>query len=73
MERIERLKEDNAWSFRQMKRFKGPVLAKAHWDYVLDEMVRRLSLLSSQHLSPMSFRVARDGSRRISKRKEGGN
>jgi chromatin modification-related protein VID21 len=39
MERIEQLKHDNQWSFRQMKRFKGPTVAKVHWDYVLDEMV----------------------------------
>ncbi|GHJ89496.1 hypothetical protein NliqN6_5898 [Naganishia liquefaciens] len=38
MERIEQLKTENAWSFRQMKRFKGPVMGKVHWDYVLDEM-----------------------------------
>ncbi|KAJ9112645.1 hypothetical protein QFC19_000665 [Naganishia cerealis] len=38
MERIEQLKEDNQWSFRQMRKFKGPTVAKVHWDYVLDEM-----------------------------------
>ncbi|KAJ9095236.1 hypothetical protein QFC21_005602 [Naganishia friedmannii] len=38
MERIEQLKHDNQWSFRQMRRFKGPTVAKVHWDYVLDEM-----------------------------------
>lgn len=42
MERIEQLKADNAWSFRQMKRFKGPAMGKVHWDYMLDEMVSTL-------------------------------
>jgi hypothetical protein len=26
-----------------MKRFRGPVMGKVHWDYVLDEMVRTFS------------------------------
>lgn len=40
MQQVEQLKEKGKWSFRQPKRSKGPVLAKVHWDYLLDEMVR---------------------------------
>lgn len=38
MDRIEQLKSQGLWSFRQPKRVKGPVERKSHWDYVLDEM-----------------------------------
>ncbi len=41
MERVETLKEENRWSFRQGKKFRGPVVPKSHWDYLLDEMVSR--------------------------------
>ena len=40
MERIEVLKNEGRWAFRQMKKQKGPVIPKSHWDHVLDEMVR---------------------------------
>lgn len=40
MEKIEQLKEEEKWSFRQRKKFRGPAIAKSHWDYMLDEMVR---------------------------------
>ena len=39
LERIEKLKQEGRWSFRQPKKQKGPVLAKSHWDWLLDEMV----------------------------------
>lgn len=40
MERIEQVKAENNWSLKQMKKQKGPFVPKAHWDYVMDEMVR---------------------------------
>jgi hypothetical protein len=39
LERIEQLKAQNAWSFRQIRKQKMPQVAKTHWDYLLDEMV----------------------------------
>jgi len=40
LERVEQLKDEGAWSFRQMKKFRGPPLTggKSHWDWMLDEM-----------------------------------
>ncbi|KAL7009510.1 RNA polymerase II transcription elongation factor SpEAF [Cystobasidiomycetes sp. EMM_F5] len=38
MERIEQLKSDKTWSFRQLRKQRGPGTHKAHWDYLLDEM-----------------------------------
>lgn len=38
-ERIEELKADKKWSFRQPKKQRTGVVPKAHWDHVLDEMV----------------------------------
>ncbi|KAG9122365.1 chromatin modification- protein VID21, partial [Ceratobasidium sp. 392] len=38
MQRIEQLKLDGAWSFRQPKKQRGPVMSKTHWDYSMDEM-----------------------------------
>ncbi|KAH7334166.1 hypothetical protein B0J17DRAFT_675602 [Rhizoctonia solani] len=38
MQRIEQLKQDGAWSFRQPKKQRGPALPKTHWDYLMDEM-----------------------------------
>ncbi|BGP44949.1 RNA polymerase II transcription elongation factor SpEAF [Rhodotorula kratochvilovae] len=37
-ERIEQLKNERAWSFRQPKKQRTGVVPKAHWDHVLDEM-----------------------------------
>ncbi|KAI1794548.1 hypothetical protein LXA43DRAFT_995526 [Ganoderma leucocontextum] len=38
-ERIEKLKDSGAWSFRQPKKQRGVGgLTKTHWDYLLDEM-----------------------------------
>ena len=39
MERIEAKKNEGRWSLRQPKKLKGPMIPKAHWDYLLDEMV----------------------------------
>ena len=36
--RVDELKRDGAWSFRQPKRVRGPAERKTHWDYLLDEM-----------------------------------
>ncbi len=38
MERIDQLKEEERWSFRQRKKFRGPPMPKSHWDWMLDEM-----------------------------------
>ncbi|KAJ1028248.1 hypothetical protein NDA13_003692 [Ustilago tritici] len=38
MARIEKLKAQGEWSFRQPKKQKGPVVRKAHWDHMLEEM-----------------------------------
>lgn len=38
MARIDQLKSQGHWSFRQPKRIKGPVERKTHRDYLLDEM-----------------------------------
>ena len=45
MKRINELKSEGRWSFRQPKKVRGPALYKAHWDYLLDEMVSPLSLV----------------------------
>ncbi|BGP04928.1 Chromatin modification-related protein EAF1 [Rhodotorula toruloides] len=37
-ERIEQLKAERKWSFRQPKKQRTGVVPKAHWDHVLDEM-----------------------------------
>lgn len=39
MARIEKLKSKNEWSFRQIKKQKGPVVRKSAWDHLLEEMV----------------------------------
>jgi len=40
IERIELLKNDGRWSFRQPKKQRGiGGSVKSHWDYLLDEMV----------------------------------
>jgi len=40
LERIESLKHDGRWSFRQPKKQRGiGGLVKTHWDYLMDEMV----------------------------------
>ncbi len=38
MERVEQLKQEERWSFRQPKKFRGPIIPKSHWDWMLDEM-----------------------------------
>ncbi|KAG9084580.1 chromatin modification- protein VID21, partial [Ceratobasidium sp. 392] len=38
MQHIEQLKLDGAWSFRQPKKQRGPVMSKTHRDYLMDEM-----------------------------------
>lgn len=43
MERIEAKKNDGRWSLRQPKKLRGPPIPKGHWDYLLEEMVRRTS------------------------------
>jgi chromatin modification-related protein VID21 len=41
LERIDKLKDDGKWSFRQVKRQRGiGGLTKTHWDHLMDEMVR---------------------------------
>lgn len=38
LERIEQLKQERTWSFRQLKKQRATITQKAHWDYLLDEM-----------------------------------
>jgi hypothetical protein len=39
LERVEELKDEGAWAFRQMKKARGPPgIGKSHWDWLLDEM-----------------------------------
>ncbi|KAF9350215.1 chromatin modification- protein VID21, partial [Mortierella sp. AD094] len=38
MQRIEALKAGNRWSFKQIKKHRGPARTKTHWDHLLDEM-----------------------------------
>ncbi|KAF8583656.1 hypothetical protein K439DRAFT_1201628 [Ramaria rubella] len=38
LERIEKLKQEGRWSFRQPKKQKGPIIAKSNWDWMIDEM-----------------------------------
>ena len=40
MERIEAKKQDERWSLRQPRKLRGATVPKAHWDYLLEEMVR---------------------------------
>lgn len=40
MERIEQKMENGRWSLRQPKKTKAPPIRKAHWDHLLEEMVR---------------------------------
>ncbi|KAJ1816977.1 chromatin modification- protein VID21, partial [Coemansia sp. RSA 2598] len=39
MERIDELKEKGKWSFWQPQKHRAPPRGKAHWDYLLDEVV----------------------------------
>lgn len=38
MQRIETLKAGNRWSFKQIKKHRGPARTKTHWDHLLEEM-----------------------------------
>lgn len=39
LERVDQLKDQGAWSFRQLKKSRGPPMSgKSHWDWLLDEM-----------------------------------
>jgi chromatin modification-related protein VID21 len=40
MERIEQKMANGRWSLRQPKKLKAPPVRKAHWDHLLEEMVR---------------------------------
>jgi hypothetical protein len=39
LDRIEKLKEQNIWSFKQLKPQVHPPRPKVQWDYMLEEMV----------------------------------
>lgn len=47
MGRIEQLKQEGRWSFRQPKKQKGPPVGKSSWDWMLEEMVRRFAFALS--------------------------
>ncbi|KAJ1643907.1 chromatin modification- protein VID21, partial [Dispira simplex] len=38
LQRVEVLKNQNQWSFRQLEKHEAPTRTKTHWDYLLDEM-----------------------------------
>ena len=42
LDRVDRLKENNLWSFKQLKRQAHPPRKKVQWDYMLEEMVNLL-------------------------------
>ena len=42
LDRVDRLKESNLWSFKQLKRQAHPPRQKVQWDYMLEEMVIRI-------------------------------
>lgn len=48
MGRIEELKLEGRWSFRQPKKQKGPPVGKSSWDWLLEEMVRPSRLFFSR-------------------------
>lgn len=84
MERIEAKKNDGRWSLRQPKKLRGPPIPKGHWDYLLEEMVRRSSKCPIRaHNYPydkdicldncMLMRDLRNGCTSISPRKDGGS
>lgn len=37
LERVEQLKSEQRWSFRQLKKQKGPQVGRSHWDWLLEE------------------------------------
>lgn len=39
MQKIETLKANHMWGFKQLKRHKAVPRTKTHWDQLLDEMV----------------------------------
>jgi chromatin modification-related protein VID21 len=53
MGRIEQLKQEGRWSFRQPKKQKGPPVGKSGWDWMLEEMVR-----SSQVVAEIFYETA---------------
>lgn len=46
LQRIDEMKKEGLWSLHQPKRHIPPQRKKAHWDYLLGEMVRLLALKS---------------------------
>ena len=68
-DRIEMLKDSGRWSFRQPKKQRGlGGLIKTHWDYLMDEMVKR----EGQSISHGLTIVDRNGCESISGRKGSG-
>ena len=43
LERIDKLKEQNLWSYRQIKPHVHPPRPKLQWDYMLEEMVFKIN------------------------------
>ena len=39
MKRIESLRYEKKWPFRQIKKHVAPAREKVHWDFLLEEMV----------------------------------
>ena len=47
LEVLERLKAEKAWAYSQIKKPRIPPVQKAHWDHLLDEMVRTFPFIKS--------------------------
>lgn len=72
LERIDALKEEGRWSFRQPKKQRGVGgLNKTHWDYLIDEMVKSIILVFSQTPTHANC-ICRNGCALISERSAGG-
>lgn len=75
LEAIEQKKAEKTWSYTQLKKPRFAHIKKAHWDYVLDEMVCDLEetglyhdTTDFQYHSSLGFRlifVKKDGGRSL--------
>ena len=70
MERIEILKDEGGWSFRQPKKQRSlGGTGKSHWDFLIDEMV---SCVGSNCLPHLIGSLSRNGCASISVKKGDG-
>ena len=69
MEKVEQLKNENRWSFRQIKKQKAPPVIKSHRDYLLEEMVCRDCPVQ---MTGVQFQCRRNGCKPISSKNPAG-